>query len=370
MRVALVLLIALALSGCFGKGPSQSEMQRELEAAIVAFPADVSPQGGLASIKVTGDVSVESQFNGVPVMVTIQPRMEVTLGRAGDVLVTGKAASLVFTAYCSSERIIAIVTGGEQVDIPDTSAAARNPLGICTGRGSEAILEPYFEFPMVDPSLMTGDLRLEKMTPQGFEDLGKGMFAGTFTTEGEEGTTTLTITAKDGHITKIVSQNPSAHLKLDMTYGDRVTITPPEADHKVTSFVVGTTKSDENGWTWKGTSVEGGPYEEYTIRVYPEATSVGCGTSVTPTVSFDLGDGTTQEKDGWRMVLFEDKDGTLGQGDEIIVRQPGFGQSFSHVVTIHDDWADETATYSCSIPGPTPLLGVAGLLAAFMLRRR
>ncbi len=369
--VAVLLLLAIVMSGCFGKGPSKADMRDELETAIKAFPGDVGPGGDLATIKVSGDVGVETEFNGAPLTVTIQPKMDVTLGSGGDVLVSGRALSLTFTAYCSSERLIAIANGGAQYDIPDTSAEARNPVGVCTGRGSESILLEYFDFPMIDPSLMTGDLRLEEMTAQGFEEVGKKTYAGTYTVEGEEGTTTLTITAKGGHIQKIVSQNPNAHLKLDMTYGDRVAITPPEADHRVPSFVQGTIKRDENGWTWTGTAVEGGPAAEYTLRVYPEGTSVGCGTTTTPTVTFGLGDGQDQRKDGWQMIYFDDGDGTLGMGDQIIIRQPsGAVQDFSHVVAINDDWAGETASFNCTIPGPGPVLGVLGLLAAVLVARR
>ncbi len=371
MRVVVLLLFIAVLSGCLKSDPPKDEMRSEVESAIRAFPADTGPSGTLSSIKVNGDVGIETEFNGAPLTITVPVKMTVQLGAEGDVRVQGNALSLVFTAYCSPERLIVIVSGGQDYDVPDTSAEARNPLGICTGRGSDALLTPYFEFPMIDSSLLTGDLRLDEMTEQSIEKVGKKTYAGTYTVAGDNGTTTLTITATGGHITKMVSQNPNAHLTLTMAYDDRTAIDVPVADHRVPSYVSGSVKRDSNGWTWTGVAVEGGPASEYTLRVYPEATNVGCGTSTEPTASFALADGNDQRKNGWHMAYFDDGDGLLGMGDTIIIQQPSaVAQTFSHVVVVNDDWAGKTASFNCSIPGPTPVLGVMALLGAVALARR
>ncbi len=370
MQIGSLFVTLVLLSGCFSDKVTEADMRRAVEDAIIAFPDDVGPGGDLASINAGGDITVQTQVGSLQGRATIQPVLTVTLGSGDDVLLAGRALSMVYQAYCDEDRIIAITQGGTNFGYPDTSAEARNPVGVCTGAGAETILLRYFDFPQLDPSILTGNLRLEEMEEQGIEAVGKKTYAGTYLVEGQDGTTLLTITAKDGRITRIISQNDNAHLKLDMVYADRVTITPPSADHRVPSPVTGNVTRDENGWTWQGTTMEGGPVAEYTLHVYPENTDVGCGTSATPTVSFALGAGAEQSKDGWQLFFFDDGDGTVGDGDEIIIRQPsGAVQEFHHVVAFNDDWAGQTATTTCAIPGPAPLLSIIAVLGFVALRR-
>lgn len=366
MRAVVVAVLLLGLSGCFG-GPSQAEMEAESAQAILDFAQSVLPAGDLRSIHVSGQVSIESEVNGFPVTVNLNPEILATLGPNGDIHLVGDALKLDFEAYCDPERVIAITQGGNDYGVPDMSIEARNPLGFCTGPGSEQLLLPYFEFELVDPALLTGALDLDAMVPIGFDDVDKAILA-TYEVAGPAGTTTLTFTIQKDRIQKIVSSNDDGNLVLVMEYGDRAAIAVPEAEQRLGSVVRGSTDTS-NGWVWNG-RFDAGPVADFRLDVHEPGTSITCGAMPEPVVSFDLDGAPDQRKDGWRMVLLENGDGRLGEQDEIRLLQPNSEVSdFDHVVVFHDTWAGIPATTKCNIPAPPMAWGVLGLLALAFVRR-
>ncbi len=346
-------------------------MELEAAKAIEAFSKSMLPDGDLKSIDVSGQVSMESEVNGFPVTVTLNPEMLVTLGDAADLHVIGSALALDFEAYCSPGRVIAITEGGEDYGVRDMSAEARNPLGFCTGPGSEQLVLPFFEFELIDPALLTGDLDLEAMLPAGFEKI-KGGIAASYDVEGPQGMTTLTMTIKGGKVAKIVSSNDDGNLVLEMAYGERTSITIPEADDRVGTVVRPEGSVTNDGWSWTGIG-DSGPSDEFSIAVYEKGASVPCSGGPTPIVSFAIKDGAEQSKDGWRFTYFDDGDGRLGAQDSILIRHPNSEvAAFDHEVYFIDDWAGSVARSTCATPGPG-LVGVLvplALVGLVALRRR
>lgn len=371
-RLLPLLVLVAALSGCFSKGPSQAEMEAQAAEAIAAFRADVGEAGRLASIAVSGHISFETQYGGFTVKPTLNPDVDVTLGPHGAVLVDGQLADMRFTGYCDPARIVAITHGTDRYGMQDVSIESRNPIGRCTGEGSEALLTPFFEFELIDPAILTGALYVEDLDARSFSKAGKGIEA-EYTAEGPAGTTTLFFKIRGDRVMQIVADNPDSKLVMDMTYGERATPQAPEADRRLPSPVSGAQRTDEDGWHWSGHSREGGPLEEYRLAVHSAGTNVSCtGASSDPVVEFDLGAGADQRHDGWHLLLLDDGDGVLGDGDEIYLRQPSSAvQDFDHEVRFVDDWAGSTAGVICAIP-PAPLglvgLGIVALL--WFVRRR
>jgi hypothetical protein len=370
MRALAVLALTLVLSGCFGSGPSQKEMEADLAEAIGDFRGAVLPGGDLTRIQVSGQVAVHTDSAFGPITVRLEPEIDVQMGIDSDVLITGNALRLDFTAYCSPDRLIAITSGGAEYDVPDGSNEVRNTIGHCTGAGSEQILLAYFDFQLIDPNLLTGELDLDAMIPVTFEDNGKKGSAGVYEIQGPEGTTTLTISQKGGQIKQIVSTNDDSNLVLDMAYGERVAITPPSAKHRLPTPVSGRVETNTQGWTWTGTGVTGGPLQDYRVDVYASTASLNCGgANVEPTVSFSLTDGYDQSQNGWQFFVLDNGDAALGRDDQLLVRSPG-GTNFDHLVQIQDAWADQQASFSCATPGPGIGLGISVLAAAVFLARR
>lgn len=377
MRAWWALLVALSmlLAGCGGKDKlSDAEMEERAEEALAQLRADVGPRGDLAAADISGlvKIDVEGPFGG-PVTAQLRVDAQAVFGDASDIRVDGSIADIEFQTYCSPERLVAVTNGLERYDERDADTESRNLNDVCAGPGSEGLLASVGEFELIDPDIITGNLYHDELDLLGLEQTGDGRFDATYSNQGPLGATNITVSVKGTQVQKILTSNPDSRITMELEYGDRGPIEAPEPERRVPTEVIGTEQVTDDGWRWQGTTRESGPWDEYIIHVFEPGTDIECGSSgEPPVVAFDLAEGKDQEKDGWRMTLVEDGDGTLGPGDTIFLRHPGsVGQDWDFDVEFYDTWASSYATFTCSIPGPgvLPLVGILAL-APVALRRR
>lgn len=359
MKAVAVLTIAcLSLAGCGGKDKlSKADMADIVEDALAGLEDELGAGGRINGGELK--VPVDAGFG------TLTVPMDLAIGPDGDLRIDGSfgfgSNRATVAAYCSTERLVVVTSGLEQYDQEDLSIELRNLSGTCTRL--DAGTDLLGDFAGVN-ALVTGGDRLDLQDVVSKE----GIITATYLDRATDAT--ITVDVDDG-VQVIRAEAAEGALTLTFSYGPRTAITAPQADQRVAAPVEWTLQEGSGPGEPGIVTIQAGeqPLAEHHVRAY-SSSAVPCNGGPAPLVDFDLSKGLRQTKSGFDLDVRDDGDGILDAGDQIFLRHPErFEEGWPYHVEIWNGWSDSSSHPVCTIPGPAPVLLMAGLLGIVAVRR-
>ncbi len=334
----MILVVALATlsAGCFGGGAKQlspEEAEAVSQEALETFAADfASPTGGSLT-------TVAGEF-GFGKDSTDTATFAMEWGRGGSasvILSTGGSFGVDLKLFCGPGSIVIVI--GEQ-------AVEARP------QPDKACMESFQD--TGDPLDLGEFENLDLLNITAHPD---GTVTARYTDE--DGTVTIAIDAK-GRVSRMDIDTESGTGFLDMGYGERRTITVPQADERMPALINGF--GDHNGqvYQWNGLGGdETQPFSEFEVRVIDAESQEVVAT-------FPVGE--NGEANGFTFMFTDDGDGVFDGGDSFSISREGWNTVNQYEVVVWDRWADRALG-----DVPIPSLGAwvfVGLLGAALLARR
>ncbi len=333
MRWTLLVVLLVLTSGCFGSDPkalSQEEAETVAEEALQDFAKNFASATGGDLTKVEGEFSV-SQGSAEKAEFTME------WGRNGAARVALTGSGIEILLVCDADSTV-LVFGGQAIESrPRPGAACLDSI-----QDSGDPLD-VGEFENLDAL---------NVTPH-----PDGTVTAVF--QDDEGTIIVKIDAK-GRISRMDIDSDSGDGFLVMSYGERRTITVPDADERMPASINGFGSHSGTVYRWEGFGGdEHQPFNEFEVRVIDAQ-------SRSTVATFPMGQ--NGEQAGFTFTFQDDGDGQFDGGDSFTISHPDWASTNQYDVVVWDRWADRELG-DAPIPG-LGALAVVGLLGAVWLRRR
>lgn len=359
--IAFLTVCALALAGCGGKDDmSKAQMAAAVDEALSSIEGDLGPGGTISGAELSIPVDLGDLVISLP--------LKLQVGTEGDLLITGSfgfpGSKVNVWASCTPEAFIVITDGIRNVDSSgeDMSYEMRNMRGTCT-EFDPAVSELLGGFDGLG-ALLQNDGSLEEKR---LKQTDKGTVEATYF-DHSKGTEIVLLVVK-GRLELVTATADEGELKVDFLYGQRQALEPLEPEERLPAPVAWSGKANKESYTLDILSGQA-PREDVQIRVYAASASIPCKGGSAPIRTYELADGSSQNKDGIQMRFIDNGDGSVGQGDQVFFSQPAGSETWKYKVEVWDSWSDTSSHPACTIPGPGTVAVIGGLVLLGLVARR